>query len=205
MYGKKSVSHNVQALIHLHHDVSFHGCLERISAFKFEDELQMLKRLVRKKDKSLQQIIRRQAEMGLKATRVSQCSELVKKNIGTLPMGLLEPEFLMAWKIVEFGLPVCSNGTSTLLAKPVSVVPQAWLFEGGGRRDYLSAREVLTHSSDVTDLEERIRVVKGKEFGRGKRSPKRKTFAEECSGAWQPKTLTSLSSLPILSSDEGNM
>ncbi|KAG8230562.1 hypothetical protein J437_LFUL010163 [Ladona fulva] len=93
IYGKKSVSHNVHALIHLHHDVSFHGCLERISAFKFEDELQRLKRLVRKKDKPLQQIIRRQREMGLKATGVTQCSDLVKKNIETLPMGLLEPEF----------------------------------------------------------------------------------------------------------------
>ncbi|KAG8238235.1 hypothetical protein J437_LFUL018113 [Ladona fulva] len=67
---------------------------DRISAFKFVDELQRLKRFVRKKDKPLQKIIRRQAEMGLKATRVSQCSELMKKNIGTLPMGLLEPEFL---------------------------------------------------------------------------------------------------------------
>ncbi|KAG8235656.1 hypothetical protein J437_LFUL016028 [Ladona fulva] len=79
VYGKKSVS--------------FYGCLERISAFKFEDELQRLKRLVRKKDKPLQQIIRRQAEMGLKATR-APFRELIKRNVGTLPLGLLEPGYL---------------------------------------------------------------------------------------------------------------
>ncbi|KAG8233744.1 hypothetical protein J437_LFUL003814 [Ladona fulva] len=49
LYGKRSVSHNVHALIHLFDNVLHYGPLEKISCFKFEGKLQHLKRMIRKK------------------------------------------------------------------------------------------------------------------------------------------------------------
>lgn len=59
LYGKHNVSHNVHNLIHLVNDVRQYGPLDNFSAFKFENYLQTLKKMLRKSDKPLQQIIRR--------------------------------------------------------------------------------------------------------------------------------------------------
>ncbi|KAG8235031.1 hypothetical protein J437_LFUL015702 [Ladona fulva] len=57
LYGRRSVFHNVHALIHVHDDPAHYGCLERISCFKFENKMQRLKKLVKKSDRLLQQIV----------------------------------------------------------------------------------------------------------------------------------------------------
>jgi hypothetical protein len=63
LYGVEYVSHNVHGLIHLVDDVETFGPLENFSAFRFENYMQTLKKLVRKSDKPLQQVIRRFAEL----------------------------------------------------------------------------------------------------------------------------------------------
>jgi len=62
LYGDETVSYNVHGLLHLPEDVKTHGHLDQFSGFKFENELQFIKRLIRGKDKPLQQIHRRLIE-----------------------------------------------------------------------------------------------------------------------------------------------
>ncbi|XP_049425227.1 uncharacterized protein LOC125884374 isoform X1 [Epinephelus fuscoguttatus] len=60
--GKDSLVFNVHSLVHLAQDVRLHGCLDNIAAFPYENHLQMLKKLVRKPERPLAQIIRRLSE-----------------------------------------------------------------------------------------------------------------------------------------------
>ncbi|KAJ8677929.1 hypothetical protein QAD02_013716 [Eretmocerus hayati] len=63
LHGAKYVSFNVHGLLHLVNDVRKYGHLENFSAFRFENFIGKLKRLIRKGNQPLQQIIRRSAEI----------------------------------------------------------------------------------------------------------------------------------------------
>ena len=51
IYGDEQGSHNVRNLIHLARDVANHGELDNFFAFKYENYLQELKKMVRKGEK----------------------------------------------------------------------------------------------------------------------------------------------------------
>lgn len=63
LYGVEYISHNVHALIHIVDDVNTFGPLDKFSAFRFENYMQQLKKLVKKPEKPLQQVIHRLAEL----------------------------------------------------------------------------------------------------------------------------------------------
>lgn len=63
LYGKEYISHNVHNLLHLCSDVRIFGPLDNFSAFRFENFMTSVKRLLRKKEKPLQQLIRRYNEI----------------------------------------------------------------------------------------------------------------------------------------------
>lgn len=65
LFGEDRVSYNVHGLIHLSEDVKRFGPLDSFSAFKFENELGKLKKLIRTPNKPLQQIVQRVLEKGL--------------------------------------------------------------------------------------------------------------------------------------------
>lgn len=73
LYGNEMAVYNVHSLIHLADDAKMFDSLENISAFPFENFLQKLKRLVRKPEFALQQVIRRLHE----ATSVEKDNEIV--------------------------------------------------------------------------------------------------------------------------------
>lgn len=62
LYGTYNISYNVHGLIHLVQDVKKFGPLDCFSSFKYENYLQMLKKLLKKHDKPLEQVIRRYIE-----------------------------------------------------------------------------------------------------------------------------------------------
>ena len=62
LYGADRVSYNVHGLVHLAEDVKQHGYLDLFSGFPFESFLGQLKKLVRKPNFMLQQVIMRLAE-----------------------------------------------------------------------------------------------------------------------------------------------
>uniref|UniRef100_A0A6P7GQ72 Uncharacterized protein LOC114331267 n=1 Tax=Diabrotica virgifera virgifera TaxID=50390 RepID=A0A6P7GQ72_DIAVI len=63
LYGKQIMSHNFHNLLHLADDCRKFGSLENFSNFSSENFLQSLLKQVRKHDKPLQQIIRRNYEL----------------------------------------------------------------------------------------------------------------------------------------------
>ena len=82
LYGDKSIVYNFHNLIHLPDDVKRYGSLDNISAFRYENSLQGLKKLVRKPNNVLQQII----------LRVGEGKNNVCKNTGEQASGLsLQP------------------------------------------------------------------------------------------------------------------
>uniref|UniRef100_A0A1Y1KAV2 DUF4218 domain-containing protein n=1 Tax=Photinus pyralis TaxID=7054 RepID=A0A1Y1KAV2_PHOPY len=64
IYGEQYVSHNVHSLLHLCSDVRKFGPLDAFSAFRFENHMSSIKKLLRKSDKPLQQLARRYSEIG---------------------------------------------------------------------------------------------------------------------------------------------
>lgn len=62
IYGIQYVSHNIHATIHLADDTKRFGSLENISAFPFENFMQVLKKDVRSGHKVLQQLVNRYSE-----------------------------------------------------------------------------------------------------------------------------------------------
>jgi hypothetical protein len=62
LYGREFVVYNVHGLIHLAADVANHGSLDAFSAFPYENYLKSVKRLVRKPETPLPQIVRRLSE-----------------------------------------------------------------------------------------------------------------------------------------------
>ncbi|XP_047122826.1 uncharacterized protein LOC124806182 [Hydra vulgaris] len=62
LYGQEMIVYNVHSLIHLADDVQQHGTLDKISGFAYENYLQHLKKMIRKPQHPLAQIIRRQSE-----------------------------------------------------------------------------------------------------------------------------------------------
>lgn len=78
IYGDKFVSFNVHCLIHLVEDVKNHGSLDEFSAFCYENKLQVIKNMLKKSGRPLQQIVRRLDEENrvLSSLRQSQCINL---------------------------------------------------------------------------------------------------------------------------------
>jgi len=63
IYGSDYVTFNVHNLFHFVNDVRKYDTLDNFSSFRFENFLHILKNILRKSDKSLQQVARRFGEM----------------------------------------------------------------------------------------------------------------------------------------------
>lgn len=63
LYGDKSMTHNIHCLLHLTDDVRKFGSLDEFGAFKFENYIGKITKLLRKGEKPLQQIARRLGEL----------------------------------------------------------------------------------------------------------------------------------------------
>lgn len=63
IYGIEFMSHNVHGLLHLADDYKIYGPLDSCSCFYFENYMKYLKRMLRKHDKPLQQVVKRYKEI----------------------------------------------------------------------------------------------------------------------------------------------
>lgn len=73
LYGPEFVAYNVHGLVHISDDVKQHGNLDEFSAFPFESYLGKLKKLIRKPDNPLAQIILRLSEMDNQYNEKDDC------------------------------------------------------------------------------------------------------------------------------------
>lgn len=62
LYGEYLVSHNVHNSLHLSDDVKKYGALDVFSAFKFENNMMFIKKLLQKSQHPLQQLTKRYIE-----------------------------------------------------------------------------------------------------------------------------------------------
>lgn len=81
LYGDHFISHNIHGLIHLLDDFQNYGSLGNISCFKFENYLGQLKKMVRKSDKPLQQIVRMYEERSKSSTIIDDSFENKKETV----------------------------------------------------------------------------------------------------------------------------
>ena len=71
IYGETFNVYNVHNLLHLHEDVRYFDCsLNELSAFPFENHLQTVKKLVRKAQNPIAQIVKRQYEVARQNIRL---------------------------------------------------------------------------------------------------------------------------------------
>lgn len=87
VYGTCYISYNVHNLIHLSNDVAKYGHLDNFSAFIFESHMYQIKRLIRKGNLQLQQVVNRLSEryfneFEVKIPSISDFPKLSKKNQG---------------------------------------------------------------------------------------------------------------------------
>lgn len=115
IYGAHHISHNIHALLHLAKDIELYGTLDNFSTFKFENYMQNFKKMLRKDDKPLQQVVRRveenktncqyfKCECDLKTHEQNDYFEYNNKhNKGPLITGTSNPQFLeMKFKSFKF-------------------------------------------------------------------------------------------------------
>ncbi|KAK4880526.1 hypothetical protein RN001_008672 [Aquatica leii] len=94
-YGYDFISYNVHNLLHLADDVVRFGNLHRFSSFPFENYMQLLKKLVRKSEKPLQQIINRVFEFSYIQQTPKHISHIASNEHyeGNLPENCRPPQY----------------------------------------------------------------------------------------------------------------
>lgn len=86
LYGDMYLSYNVHNLVHLAQDVKVHGNLDSFSAFKFENFMQQLKKLVRKPKSPCCQVVKRLEEReSVQMQRVESFGVKREHTSGPLP------------------------------------------------------------------------------------------------------------------------
>jgi len=63
IYGKHLISHNIHGLLHLCEDYKLFGPLDNVSCFPFENFMKNFKSMLRKHEKPLEQIVKRNMEI----------------------------------------------------------------------------------------------------------------------------------------------
>ncbi|KAG9272098.1 hypothetical protein AMEX_G13048 [Astyanax mexicanus] len=88
LYGEQYISYNVHNLVHLPEDARTYGTLDNFSAFKYENFMQKLKKLVRKPEFLLSQIVKRLSERP-SCRQKRERLQLIRKHMsGPLPTSL---------------------------------------------------------------------------------------------------------------------
>jgi len=123
LYGQEIISYNLHATVHLADEVRLHGPLHNISAFVFENYLDRIKKLIRKPQAPLQQIVRRMSEQRFGSSQ-KESGNLQKEHFeGPLPttLSMLQKQYkehnTQNFKITVFNKDNCAiiNGSVAIV------------------------------------------------------------------------------------------
>lgn len=81
-YGIEFMVYNVHSLVHLSDDVMLHGPLDKFSAFRYENNMQLFKRSLRAKFKPFEQIVNRIKEMELVSQSCTENAKSIRISLG---------------------------------------------------------------------------------------------------------------------------
>lgn len=98
LYGNENMTYNVHNLLHIVEDVKKFGCVDHISCFKYENFLQNLKKLVRKGDKALPQVVQRITEMEVAGSEACMSSICLRNSLNDLRKEHVEGPVLGMWQ-----------------------------------------------------------------------------------------------------------
>lgn len=104
IYGVEYISHNVHNLIHLNEDVIKYGRLDNFSAFKFENYMSEIKKMLKTSKNPLQQFINRVNERRQYKTieHIQQTECNLKNEICVYIEPLLENKLVKSFKSINF-------------------------------------------------------------------------------------------------------
>ena len=89
LYGTDQIVYNVHCLVHLADEVNRHGCLDTFSAFPYENYLGKIKKLVRKPEFPLAQLVRRLSEVQARKLDVDADITLKREHfVGPIVVGM---------------------------------------------------------------------------------------------------------------------
>ena len=98
IYGEDMLVYNVHGLVHLAEDSKRYGPLDNISAFPFENYLHFLKKLVRKPQQVVQQVVKRLGESRHKCN----CNHKQTKQLGNVHLTGPLPQDMLATDCVQY-------------------------------------------------------------------------------------------------------
>lgn len=125
LYGNDMITYNVHGLVHLSEEVERYGPLDNISCFPFENYLGQLKRLVRKPESPLEQVIRRVLEVQ-SATSIctpSKCTKLFQQQhqAGPVPGEMVVSQQYKVLNLPNFTLKISDGDNCTQIANDIVV------------------------------------------------------------------------------------
>ena len=100
LYGKTNLTYNMHVTIHLVEDAKRYGCLDNVSGFVFESYLGRLKKLIRKPQFPLQQVVRRLSERSVRTIHVPVCNLQKEHCAGPVPR-----QFMLCHQFREYHQP----------------------------------------------------------------------------------------------------
>jgi len=129
LYGKEILVYNVHGLTHLAQDVKLLGCLDEFSAFPFENKLGQLKKMVKKQQFVISQIIRRltESENIHRELQVGDRDDIVTKMehcLGPLPIGFQDCRQNKQIKLAKFFVSVASSDKCIITSTGVPCLVQ---------------------------------------------------------------------------------
>jgi len=122
LYGQEFLSYNVHALVHLADEAKLHGALDNVSCFVFENYLGKIKKLLRKPDTPLQQVVKRLSEMSMKSAVTESNAFQKPHESGPVPKDLSNCHQFREFHHSGFTVSLTANDNCVLIdGKPALV------------------------------------------------------------------------------------
>lgn len=159
LYEKNQLVYNVHSLIHLADDARHFGVLDNVSAFKYENFLRQLKKLVRRPQAPCAQIVRRVLEgqsrgniFAEKNEKVYQCVFSRPHMEGPAPVSMSHCQQFKQYNAMPWLVSTSTGDNCFLVGGKIGVVKNI-IREGGGesRSGYVLFEEFTNCKSFFTD------------------------------------------------------
>ena len=121
MRGRISELH-VHAIVHLADEAKLHGVLDNVSCFVFENHLGKIKKLLRKPDAPLQQVVKRLSERTLKAVFTKDKILQKSHHDGPVPSVLCECRQFREFHQPAFTVSLNAKDSCVLVSRKPAVV-----------------------------------------------------------------------------------